>query len=439
MEKSTQNKRFFCLGLLIILSSLLCLAAAEPVLEEPKTSCFENDVLTFVIVIKDCLPKGVTFTVPKPEDNVTRLSANKIQTYEHGTVNTKIELVYAFKKAGNYNLPEVQITINSTAHTVKMPRILVYHNPALHKPELKWELSAPKAVTGGTYELRLTARYVKKIHSLQFEQPEDALFEQTSELTDTFDYKPSVKEPAKIVAAKYSWTPLQSGTIELPVIKLELTGTNGADQTFILKGQTVKVYEQTDSQNDETGFSTFNFEAAFNEETQQTAAIPQTVVSQNLAQQLAELRKSEKYSLNFIKSRKERQELENKNNISAKSEFPLLLLILPSVMFIICLLIYIFLKKSKKTAGANVFFVISLILFVLTAKCAFETITQKAVFAGGQIFTIPDETGTVLEQINAGNLFIVKKQTEEWCLVKYGENHTGWVKTNTLCFIEKAD
>lgn len=439
MEKSAASKRFFCLGLLIILSSLLCFADSAPVLEEPKTSCFENDVLTFVIIMKDCQPKNVTFTVPKPESSITRLSANKIQTYEHGTVNTKIELVYTFKKAGSYNLPEVQITINNSSYTVKMPQILVYHNPALHQPEVKWELSASKAFTGGTYELQLTTRYVKKILSLQFAQPENALFEQTSELTDTYEYKPSVKEPAKSVAAKYSWTPLQSGTIELPVINLELTGTNGTDRTVVLKGQTVKVYEQADKKSDDTGFNMFNFDAAFKEEAQEDSALPQTVVSKELAQQLAKLRKSEKYSFNFIESRRQRQKLEEQNNIEAKNEIPLPLFVLSAVIFIICLFVCIFLKKSKKMTGANLVFVLAAILFAITAKNAFETITPKAVFAGGQIFTIPDETGTILEQINAGNLFVVKKQTEEWCLVKYGENHTGWVKTNSLCFIEKAD
>lgn len=441
MEKSAKNKRFFCFGLLILFVPVLCTAFSEPVLESPKTTCYESDVLTFTILIKDCQPKSVNYTAPKPEGNVTRLSLNKIQTYEYGSINTKIELVYSFKKAGTFNLPDVQISISNNSYTVKLPKILVYFNPALHKPEIKWELQSSEVVTGKTCKLLLTAKYVTTISSMQINQPENALFEQTSELTQNFEYKPSITEPAKNVVARYDWTPLQTGTLVLPSVSMEITGTNGATQTIVVPEQTVKVKKPADGQIKKEDLAALNLEKAFQEEVQPKEAFEQkkAIIDKNLAEQIAALRRDEKYTLNFWESRKLRQELEQANSINATDELPLLFALIPTALFLICLFTFIFVKKAGKTAFANILLTPALLFFATTAYCAFVTLTPKAVFAGGQIFAIPDESGSILEESDCGTLFVVKKQTGDWTLVRYNENHTGWVKTNSLCFIEKAD
>ena len=441
MEKSAKHKRFFCFGLLILFVPFLCTAFSEPVLESPKTTCYESDVLTFIILIKDCQPKSVSFSVPKPEGNVTRLSLNKIQTYEHGSINTKIEVVYSFKKAGTFNLPDVQISINNNSYNVKFPQILVYFNPALHKPEVKWELQTSEVVAGKPCSLVLTAKYVTSINSIEISQPEDALFKQTSKPTRDFEYKPSVTEPSKTVIAQYDWTPLQSGTLVLPSVNMEITGTNGTTQTIVVPEQTVKVKKPADGQLKKEDFATLSLENAFQEEEQTQESLEQkkTIIDKNLADQIAALRKAEKYNLNFWESQKLRQELEKANSINAPDELPILFVLIPAALFLICLFIFVFVKKAGKNAFANILLILTIIFFAASSYCSFIILTPKAVFAGGQIFAIPDENGSILEESNCGTLFIVKKQTNDWVMVKYGDNRYGWVKNNTLGFIEEAD
>ena len=441
MEKPTANKRFFCFGLLILLVPFFCSAFSEPVLESPKTTCYENDVLTFIILIKDCQPKSVSFSVPKPEGTVTRLSLNKIQTYEYGSINTKIELVYSFKKAGTFNLPDIQISINNNSYNVKFPQILVYFNPALHKPEVKWELQTSEVITGKPYNLILTAKYVTSINSIKINQPEDALFKPTSKSTNNFEYKPSVTEPPKVIIARYEWIPLQSGTLVLPSANMEITGTNGTTQTIVVPEQTVKVKKTADEQIKEDDFSIFNLENAFRDEEQEQESLEQqkTIIDKNLADQIAILRKNEKYSLNFLENRKLRQQTEKANSINTTNELPLLFALIPAALFLISLFIFIFVKKAGKTAFANIVLILTIILLAVSSYCCLIILTPKAIFAGGQIFAIPDKNGSILDESDCGTLFIVKKQADDWVLVKYGDNRYGWVKNSTLSFIEKAD
>ncbi len=450
MEKPAAGKfRYF--GLLTVFLGIFagCFAqnssnATEPYVVQSLEGAVRGSECTFLLCVPGHTPREVSYIFEEPKGDVKRISLRKAAQSNANSTDTLIEAVFVFNSAGQYEMPPVTVKIGQKKHTVQLGTVSVSENPRTMPPNVFWALTDECFAQGKSTKIELRASFVEHIEKIDFPLQENAVLELGEEITSDFAPIGDTITAKGELCAIYNFTPLFAGEISLPNGTVHLTGTNGEECEFAVTGQTVFAEEyKKPALSNGTGYETYAnsiFADAFAESGSFEPAdqtFNQSAASGDL-QQLAELRSAERWSLLTGYSRQKRLEKEAQMGIDfspdEKSAIQFLLFCGIFVLFLLCALLMLHWHKIIR----GVLFL--LVAFCLGAFCIYDgagLLPQGAVFAGGNICTVPDEDSLSTASIKSGSRVTVKKNRGEWVLIKYDDQFSGWVKASDLYLINR--
>ncbi len=394
--------------------------------------------------------------IPELPNGVTFVSLRRSEySDESKTSGTKIELWLNFAEAKTYRIRSLRVYINSKLYYIPFDPVVITENPRNILPRLiltfengeeliserrgkTADVAKFTAVAGKPVKFRISLQYAVQIISYNWSVPKNALLRELEQ----FDIakgtmRSSEFNDEKIPVASFEWEPLYSGNLSLPEVKIIATSYNGTRIELSLPSTLIKVAEGTVITKDagKEGESYFGY--AFTKRAVQEKTSQKNLVSENDCKRIAELRAQERYSVPFTKSYYERKNFESEKGISGSSIEPTSFVCWFSfavmLLFIILDIIFAVTKKLSGIIVSSGFVVVALV-------CVVISVTQfsrcYAVFKGGTISPVPEESVSTIASIESGKRVLVEQQAGEWVFVRYGSSG-GWVKNKNIIFINK--
>lgn len=453
MEKPAAGKfRYF--GLLAVFLGVFASsfaqnssALSEPYVIQNLEGAVKGSECTFLLCVPNHTPREVTYIFEEPKGDAKRVSIRKAAQRSGKQTDTLIEAVFIFNSAGEYEMPPITVKTGQKKHVVQLGTVTVSENPRAMPPNVFWAPGEEPFLQGKTTQIELRASFVEHIENADFPLNESAILELEEEITSDFaPFGDAITGKGELCAV-YNFTPLFAGEVSLPGGTVHLTGTNGEECEFAVTGQTVFVEEYKKPA--DSGYGTGGganaggiFASAFTQTedfSQPEENLPQVFSAEEDLQQLAALRSAERWSLLTSYSRQKRLEKEAEMGIDfspdEKSAIQLLLFCGIFALFLLCALLMLHWHKIIR----GVLFL--LVAFCLGAFCIYDgakLLPQGAVFAGGNICTVPDEDSLSATSLKSGSRITVKKKRGDWALIKYDDQFSGWVKTSDLYLINRA-
>lgn len=472
MEKSATKQRrkysrllkFFALSLLLL--SKNCLFAqtkTEAFVESYSTACKKGDQLIFLLVVPDKSPSIVSHTLGKLPQGVSLVSARK-EPYQSPDLpyksNTSIEFIFQFSKVGTVILPEITLKTGLKRTQIKMPQITVDEDPNIAESYVFFAENTKNIKTscGEKTELNIYGRFIQEVTAINIALNEDFIIEKKQNQSETLQEESISLNGAHLFS--FFITPLKTGNFVLDEISILVLGTNNKKQVLKVPEISFSVTGQTENSQQDTEDLSF-LDNAFSLSSNQTQSEKNEEKSKDVnisfekfsteekietAKKIAILRSNEKYSKEHKQAKKERIQFEKSIGIeNAQNEyksqrffmilcFSLLLLII-SIVF---LALFCGTKNHKK-----IFLIVS--IFILSFSIGIFISNQNqftakyAIFVGGEVKNIPDETSSIVGNLSCGTRLKVEKETDLWIFVKQGKTFSGWVLKKDLFFIEKTN
>ena len=353
-------------------------------------------------------------------------------------------------------MPPITVKIGAKKHIVQLGTVFVSENPSIMSPSVFWAFSTENGenksgemlenfMQGKKTKIELRASFVEHIENINFPLSENAILELSEEITKDFAPIGDAITPRGELCAIYNFTPLLSGNLTLPSGTIYLTGTNGEECEYFVESKEIFVeeYKKSDNFQNEKNNASDIFENAFTlseDFSQNENKNFKNKASEEDLKELSALRSQERWSLLASYSRQKRIEKENELGIDfssdEKSAIQFLIFAVIFVLFLLCAILMLFWHKIIRGV---LFLLIALCLgtFCIAQSTAF--LTQAAVFAGGNILTVPDENSLSSTSLKCGSRVTIKKKRGEWVLIKYDNQFSGWVKLEDLYFINKEN
>lgn len=392
-----------------------------------------NTDIKFEVIIPYTLPGQIDISMPQEKENVSFKTLRKVEAAEGGG-GTKIELWFSFSKTGTYQLSPLELKIKNSRKQISFLPVKIGINPKEQDPLCVIVTDSGRnkniSVTAGqTIRFRVCLQYAIQIVQFNWEIPKDSIFTQGKVYEFT-----EIKQREKIVSddlipiSDFEWTPLTAGEMNFPAFNIQAIAYNGDKVNVRMPQIKVNVAKARDKNTD--GVSTV-FAQAFEADDEAEQSMQIINVSQEEARELARLRSRERHSF-AGRARKQRIEYEKQYRLPYnQKEFKVMWIYVCVVIVtaLIALLIYCLIKKQN---GQGLVCGIALIgMLCLLIYCAVCAGKKYGVSAGGEIFSIPEESASIKSELPAGNRVQLLDKSGTWYHLRFGETE-GWTQKETV-------
>ena len=160
-------------------------------------------------------------------------------------------------------------------------------------------------------------------------------------------------------------------------------------------------------------------------------------ISQETIENLIKLHCAERHSLPYIsKASRERREAEESMGLTSRQREPsVVLLIVHGVMMLILIAVSVILIVNRKIPAAVLCILLCIYTSVIVVMEGVGLKTKYAIFAGGELNSIPEKDSASEVFIEGGNLVEIKKAAGGWVYIKFNETY-GWVPQDYVFVIE---
>lgn len=414
---------------------------------------YAGEECCFVLKIPYAKADSVQASIPDFPSGVNFVSMRR-SDYSEEETGTKIELWLNFPEAGTYRLNVMRVTINGKIYPIRFSPVTIYENPKDMSPLIVVQFSNGETLVqsrksrtfdkaifqvqaGLPLEFTVYLQYAFQLVSFYWTVPKDSLFVQTEQ----FD---SEKERAKnseisdrlIPIASFEWKPLVVGKMNLPKMSFVATSYNGTRSELFLPDAFIEVVERTDNEEIQENYEEKYFSEAFINLTQDENKKEEKGISKADCNKLSKLRSLEKKSFPFGKAYKERKAFEKNlgfGSEESEASFVVLYFVLfVSVVFLSLSVLFAVLKKRKKSVVFSSLFLFS---FVFFAILFFKVNEKSAIFAGGKISSVPENSSESVEAISMGRKVRIEEKAGTWVYIRYGDSG-GWTKEENIIPIE---
>ena len=463
MEKPAAGNRKFGIGLLVLLliSSLsgFRIQKAEALswayvqslrFKKVENYFFTDTECSFTLNIENVSPEKVTVSVNDVPDGVSFEGWNKITYMPYSNASsdqygTTLTLSFKFAEPGWYQIKAIDVRIDETYAKIPVEAVEVFENPSTVRPKISLSFDETKVqVSGKTVKVNANEHIVFKmyiqyaIQVLKFDwaRPEDSVFKEL----DYYDISDKVVvgefSPEKIPIAVFDWQPLKTGTYDFPEFDIVATSFGGIRYDVESPSYKIEVLEATEAYVEEEKDSGV-FAYAFVSPPSAQEDVKEKTAEDVPVDKLFDLYTRERHSIVLFSSAyNERLALEEELGLSSLKHMPsvplfVLVWILCTVSLVATIVLFI-LKKIPHAALCAVLFVLLLTLGVLNG----HQISKKyGVYQGGEIYSIPEDTGGSGVDMPEGSVVLVKHSTAGWLYVVFNDTY-GWVPETTVRMIK---
>ena len=373
---------------------------------------------------------------------------------ENKTSGTKIELWLNFAEAKTYRLRSLRVYINSRLYYIQFAPVVISENPRNIMPRLvvtfdngqelfsqrrgkaadvaKFSVPAGKSVN-----FTVSLQYAVQIISYSWSVPKNALVRELKQYDITKGtLRNSEFSEEKIPVATFEWEPLYPGKLSLPDMRIIATSYNGTRIELKLPETLIPVSEGI-SRAKKTDNSESFFGYAFAASTVKNKAAPGDKLTLDDCQKLAELRSQERHSIPFARKFHERKAFEKAHGISDGAMEPAyfwlwscIALLLLSVFFTVLSAVCRKIPGILSFSGAMVIFLVGTIISSVLISRTY------AVFKGGNLNPVPEETAAAVSSIESGKRVLVEQKAGNWVFIRFGSSG-GWATENDIILIDK--
>ena len=390
------------------------------------------------------LPNGVNFVSLRRSEYSDE---NKIS-------GTKIELWLNFAEAKTYRLRSLHVYINSRLYYIQFAPVVISENPRNIMPRLVvtfengQELISQRrgktvdeakfsAVAGVPLHFTVSLQYAVQIISYNWSVPKNALVRELEQYDITKGtLRSSEFSEEKIPVATFEWEPLYAGKLSLPDMKIIATSYNGTRIELKLPETLIPVTEGI-SRAKKTDDSEAYFGYAFAARTTKNKIVATDKLSLEDCQKLAELRSEERHSVPFAKKFHERKVFEHQRGITDGAMEPTYFWLWSCLaLLLVCVILTIFSAISRKILGILTFSGAMVIFFVGMIISSVFISRTYAIFKGGNVSPVPEESAAAVSSIESGKRVLVEQKAGDWVFIRFG-SAGGWVKDDGIIIIDK--
>lgn len=390
------------------------------------------------------LPNGVNFVSLRRSEYSDE---NKIS-------GTKIELWLNFAEAKTYRLRSLHVYINSRLYYIQFAPVVISENPRNIMPRLVvtfengQELISQRrgktvdeakfsAIAGVPLHFTVSLQYAVQIISYNWSVPKNALVRELEQYDITKGtLRSSEFSEEKIPVATFEWEPLYAGKLSLPDMKIIATSYNGTRIELKLPETLIPVTEGI-SRAKKTDDSEAYFGYAFAARTTKNKIAATDKLSLEDCQRLAELRSEERHSVPFAKKFHERKVFEHQRGITDGAMEPTYFWLWSCLaLLLVCVILTIFSAISRKILGILTFSGAMVIFFVGMIISSVFISRTYAIFKGGNVSPVPEESAAAVSSIESGKRVLVEQKAGDWVFIRFG-SAGGWVKDDGIIIIDK--
>lgn len=459
-KTSIKQKRFLCCGLLtflVLLNGFFVNAktpsasAIRRLKVEPDSNAFftaqENG---FTLKIPGTDPLLVQTDLPQLPEGIQLITSKKEEyVSEQGERGTLVHLWFTFKETGPVRLPPLIVIIDERTFYLPFGNVTVFENPNLISPQLlvdfisgaklnrsNGEIKVYEAVAGQEIIYELKLKYFSQILSFDWQLPKDSLFKELNR-SDYARGKNAGRNfsDQALSVAQFSWKPLVPGEYIMPPVSISAVAYNGSTRSLSVPRIVIKVVSEENNQTQKTGNKEFSkkiFGSAFTQKQTTNYQITKSEFSNENSKKLAELRSIEKNSFFFQKARKQRAEFEVLHGLSvAENEVNVPL----ARLFFILTFIFVFLTVLsavlRKKALSVVFLIFAVVFIVFSSIAGNKIADEYAIFAGGNITPVPEETSSAVHKTEGGLRVQIVEKTGDWFYITANDVN-GWTKKENI-------
>lgn len=437
-------------------------ADAEGLMLLPKDEIFfTNKEAQFSLRIPKALPREVQTELPAFPDGVTFGSSRRGDFVDsEGRAGTEIDLWFTFRQTGRITLPPLVLYIQGRRYSIKFKEVEIYENPRTIQPRLlvvfdsgitfssgQKNIQPIKLPVGKAARFMLYVQYGIQVQHFTWDIPKDSLFREIKRYEITQDFPRSSEfSTRRIPVAYFEWTPLKSGEIQMPEIRMMITAYSGRAVYVALPELTVQVLQKDKAAPAETakgGVSEdaaqndFLYGDAFTEPLESALENRKNAADVFDYAEIARLRSEERRSL--FKSgrvRAQRISIEQKAGISdARNEESIYLFVLFAALCVILLAAALVLFVLNKKFESVLVLILSLAVISGTVFAAFRTFRKFGIVLGGEISPIPEDSAITKSAVTGGSRVLIKDKISGWYYIEYNENG-GWIKEANLVEIK---
>lgn len=392
-------RRKFRTGLLIcmLLGTLPLYAQSyRNLMIKPKeTYCFAGDMNTFILEVPNVTPDDVDIVVQSVPENTTMVSSTKEEYFKNEVRGTRITFLIRFSETGTYHIPAASARIAWNWINIPFQTVTVYDNPLTLTPRVF--VNAPDvAYRGEPFTISISAMHFSEISDVSVALDTGAMLERV-ELLNTLPFTVESFTADTFPVAIYQITPYSEGTFEIPEVSLAVKSYSGIRSVVSASGKTVKVLPP-EEQEPEQKKGTFDIAYV---ELDEDSVEPQLMLRHSAEEQAEKLNADRKtYRLCLWAS---------------------------LGVFAVCIVLLSTGSRRKSkglliTGVTGAFFCIIAISFFISQICH-DFVVSK----GGELRTIPENNGNVLQLTQEGSVFRVKDESALWYHVTAENGVDGWI------------
>lgn len=464
MEIFTAARKQIAAGLLILaLAAAFCPrnnpAAADPVPwsyvwslrlvpnDNGIGALYTNTDISFSAELKNIASDTVSLSLNSLPQNVRLVSSKRESTLiknDDGSFSsgTRVTLVLSFARAGTYRISPLDLVIDKDYYQLPFDNVSITENPRMAQSEIAVLFDGIENVSSGrrneiprgkSVAFTVSVRNAAEIKDINWDIPQNCIFRKISdyELPADDENIPNTLYPI----AAFEWTPLTAEETLLPKITVRVRPYNGNTVTLETPDFSFVAVAAADEAGGQTESSYQDADLA---ETQAESAPPAKAGATRAdAIKIAELRKEERRSFPFSDSAySARVSEEAALGLSSPQKEPsvvlLRLLFGLAALFLIIAFALLFLRKRKLSLALSLVFAV---FFASALLYAPRLIQPRAVYSGGKISLIPDESAPQSVTFPIGSVVSVKEEAGGWTYIECNKV-AGWTPAENLLFIE---
>lgn len=404
--------------------------------------CFTESSCGFIVKLPGVNPEKVQSYLETLPGTVNFVRSKKEAFVdEDGTPSTQIQIYLMFKKAGELDIPPLEVYVNGRFYKIPFEHFTVYENPNTILPKLSVVFEDAEngkktsAFAGEHIKFTLYINYAKKVLKYDWTVPEDCVFVETQSYDiANIEFKSNTFTPQAEAIASFDWQPLKVGVWRLPDIRVKATAYNGSTVELSLDELTLNVLKkQNISTEKKQSDSVFAY--AFEKPLDTSLENDDSKVKKLSAQEMASLRKRERKCFPAFPTPRNRKAMELSAGITVSPDEPNIpILILLIIAFIASLVFTVINFIRKKEISAFTCLFLSVLLFAGSVIESVRFAEKRAVYSGGQVRPIPEENSSSSVTLPSGSCVIEKSRSGKWVYIKSNDTY-GWVEKENLIYI----
>lgn len=412
--------------------------------------CLTDSECSFSVILPEISPSQVGIGNPRLPEGVRFLAAHKDLAVSGSNAGTSIRVLLTFSQEGAFQLPPLDIMLDGTLYQLPFAPVEVFQNPRSLRPELQLsfqredgqpvqlsEVGFVPALAGEPLLLTVSLRYAARLDDMAWQLVPDALFQQLEDFREDFNLGAAELSHQFQPVARFQLVPLRGGLLEVPPLELEVTGYD--DGVHRLSTSLLKVEAEAVPEVQGQGHVIDPALASAFVQPATEAASLQVEISQETAQELAQLRWQERRSFPGVAARKLRILFELELGLEpgkAEASWPLVWSMagLGGLLFVF-LVLSLLKKKYFLSVGLGFCLILVTVGAIVYSRPLFQS---TGILASRTLSKIPEVDAANHFSVAPYSLVEIQQEVMGWYYVSAG-GLEGWIPRNQVVSIASEE